>query len=124
MRFFSIFLVSEDLLRNLIGLEEKELMKCFECPSMAYAILDEGGYAVRWCDLRNKRCSKVWPRGCPRVQRETKYAEAVAERKKRFDKAWDEYQEQCKKTRKNTSFAEAMDYALTFAGPKPKIEDF
>jgi hypothetical protein len=99
-------------------------MKCFECPFMAYALFDEGTYAVRWCDKRGTKCSEAWPKDCPYVQSETRYAEAVKAYNKRYSTGIEEYYAWRKKTGKEADIAESAAYAKKFAGPVPKTEEF
>jgi hypothetical protein len=91
---------------------------------MAYTGLGENTYYVRWCDLRNKKCSEIWPEGCPQVQRKTGYAKAMKAYNERFSIGVSEYYAGCAKTESATDMYESAEYAEAFAGPEPKMEDF
>jgi hypothetical protein len=91
---------------------------------MEYADFDENTYHVRWCDQRNKKCSEVWPKDCPQVQRETRYAEALKAYNERYNMKVDEYYAWCAKIKKVGDICEAEEYAGRLAGPEPKEEDF
>jgi hypothetical protein len=87
---------------------------------MAYAAFNEDTYYARWCDQRNQRCSEVWPKSCPQIQRETLYAEAVEAYNERYSMGVEEYYA----LYANADMDKADKYAEKLAGPEPKIEDF
>jgi cytosine/adenosine deaminase-related metal-dependent hydrolase len=91
---------------------------------MAYAGFDENTYYARWCEQRNQKCSEVWPKDCPYVQRETKYAEAMEAYNKRYSAGIENYYAWCENTAKKSDICEAARYAKKCAGPEPKEEDF
>jgi hypothetical protein len=93
---------------------------------MAYVITKEGNckYASRWCAQCGAKCLEVWPKDCPHVQRETRYAEAMEAYNRRYSGSIEDYYGWCEKTVKKSSLTEAAEYAKKFAGPEPKEEDF
>jgi hypothetical protein len=91
---------------------------------MAYKGFDENTCYVRWCDQRNQKCSEVWPKDCPQIQRKTRYAEAMEAYNRRYSASIENYYGWCAKTVKRANINEAARYAEKFAGPEPKEEDF
>jgi hypothetical protein len=107
-------------------LRKEQPMKCFECPWMAYVITKEGNckYASRWCSQCGAKCLEVWPKDCPEVKKETKYAEAMEAYDKRYSMGVEEYYAWHERTGNKPDTSEAADCAKKFAGPEPKMEDF
>jgi hypothetical protein len=93
---------------------------------MAYVITKEGNckYASRWCAQYGAKCLEVWPKDCPEVKKETKYAEATEAYNKRYSMGVEHYYAQCEKEGKKPNMADAAKSAEKFAGPEPKMEDF
>jgi hypothetical protein len=116
----TIYEVSEGITRNFINLKEKRMLKCFECVYMEYSGFDENTYYVRWCGKCNRKCSEVWPEGCPDIKKEILYAEAMEAYNKRHSVGVEEY---CA-WHADADMEKAAKYAEGFAGPGPKKEDF
>jgi hypothetical protein len=89
---------------------------------MAYRILEDGVYIVRWCDRHGRKCSEVYPEVC--FQAATRYARAEEAYRKRYNMGVLEYYAWCTKTGKLASADGTKEYAEKFAGPVPKEEDF
>jgi hypothetical protein len=91
-------------------------MKCFECPYLAYAGFDENTYYVRWCDQRNRKCSEIYPEGCPVETKEKMLRKLEPKRFERYMAGLDEYYARQKKVGRQPDMIEAHEYAEKFAG--------